>query len=95
MEFIGTISTLYFKIKDHRCFANKRISFFMDQLNQMFFIPKHLEGDELYDKFASKSGKSIEEVGRVMRHIMQVRMKSAISEEELKSLNKEIEAFNL
>lgn len=95
LEFIGTISTLYFKKKDHRSIANKRISFFLDQLNQKYFIPQHLEGDELYAKIASKSGKSIEEVGRVMRHIMQVRMKSAISEEELKSLNKEIEAFNL
>jgi hypothetical protein len=63
-------------------------------MNQRFYIPQHLEGNALYEKIASKTGKEVADVKEVMEMVLQVRMKPTISEDELKRLNEKIDEFN-
>ena len=94
LDFIKTISSLYFKKRDHRSIANKRINYFIDKMNQNLYIPQHLEGMALYQKIAAKTGKEVEDVRDIMELVMQVRLKPSITEEELKRLNQKIDEFN-
>jgi hypothetical protein len=95
VDFVNTISSLYYKRKNHRSIADKRISYFLDQLRTKYYLPQNLEGKPLYEKIASKSGHSTEEVETLMTAIMDVKMKREISEQELKNINRYIEEFKL
>jgi hypothetical protein len=95
LDFVGTVSSLYLKKKNHRSIADKRITFFLDQLRNKYFLSHRLEGKALYEKIAAKSGHSVEEVEKLMSAIMEIRMKSEITEDELKEINSCIEDFNL
>ena len=95
LDFVGTISSLYFSQKNHRSIADKRISFFLDQLRSKYFLPQHLEGKALYEKIAAKSGRNITDVEKIMSNIMEIRMQKEISEEQLKKINTQIEEFKI
>ncbi len=95
VDFVNTISSLYYKRKNHRSIADKRISYFLDQLRSKYYLPQHLEGKPLYEKIASKSGHTIGEVESLMLAIMDIKMKREITEQELKNINRYIEEFKI
>lgn len=95
LDFVNTISSLYLKRKNHRSIADKRITFFLDQLRSKYFLSPQLEGNALYEKIAAKSGHDIREVEKLMKAIMSIRLKNEISEDELKKINSYIEEFKI
>jgi hypothetical protein len=95
LDFINTVSSLYLKGKNHKSIADKRITYFLDQLRSKYYLSQHLEGQALYEKIAAKSGHNVEEVEKLMTSIMAIRLKKEISEEELKRINSYIEDFKL
>ncbi len=95
LDFVRTISNLYYQQKDHKNIAEKRISFFLDTLRREYFLPDYLQGKQLYTQVAAKSGNTLEQVEHLFQSMMRIRQKESITEEELKDLNTQIENFTL
>ncbi len=95
LDFVRTISNLYFQHKDHKNIADKRISFFLERIRKAYFLQDYLQGKVLYEKVAAKSGHSPEEVETLFSTMYSIRQKPSISEDELKRLNTLIENFRL
>lgn len=95
LDFVRTISNLYFQHKDHKNIADKRISFFLEKIRKAYFLQEYLQGKVLYERVAAKSGHTLEEVETLFSTMYSIRQKPSITEEELKRLNTLIENFRL
>lgn len=95
LDFVRTVSNLYYQHKDHKSIAEKRINFFLEQVRTSFFLPENLQGRQLYEQVAAKSGHSVAEVEYMYRFMQGLRDKNKISEEELRELNTLIENFRM
>jgi len=95
LDFVGTISNLYYQNKAHKSIAEKKINFFIDKLNQHYFINLSESHAEFISKVAHKTGNDEEDVESLFNTINQLRKQPKISEQELLELSKKIEAFKL
>jgi hypothetical protein len=95
LDFVRTISTMYYEHQDHKNIAEKRINFFLDRIRKKYFLQDHLQGKALYEKVAAKSGHSLSEVEYLFSMMYRIRSKTTIDKQELKELNTLIENFSL
>jgi hypothetical protein len=93
LEFTETVGRLYFQHKDHKNIAEKKITYFLDYLRNRFYVRTDELNEELYSKLANKTGISQEEIVTLFQQITFVRSRKSISEQELMSLNLQIEDF--
>lgn len=92
LDFVGTISNLYYQNKAHKSIAEKKINFFMDKLRSHYYITK--ENDPTYlDKVASKLDIDKVDIVTLFNLINEIKTSDQISEEKLMSLNKKLEAI--
>lgn len=95
LDFVRTISNLYYQHQDHKNIAEKRINYFLDMLRKTYFLQEHLQGKPLYEKLAAKSGHSMAEVEYLFSTMYRIRSKSKIAKTELIELNTLIENFRI
>ena len=93
LAFTRTVAHMFFEKQEHKNIAEQEIRYFLEYIRRHF----HLQTLELDRKFqqdlAARSGKSIESISKLIRHIEQIHQKNTILEEDLVKLNKMIEAF--
>ena len=95
LEFVSTISNLYYYKKDHRSIAEKRIRFFLDQLRSTYRLP-YKEGESSWlESIATKTGQPQSNIRELFDLIQRVKAKTTITEEELKELNNRIDEINI
>jgi hypothetical protein len=95
LEFVRTISALYFHSGDHKNIAEKRIQFLFDQLRTKYSIAVHSINDELIQHVVRKSGNQEEIVRKLFSAIATVQRKDQLTEMKLKDLNSKIDSFNI
>lgn len=95
LEFIGTISNLYFQKKDHKSIAEKRINFFLDKIRSHYFLNAHKGDSDFIEKLVHKSGNDEQAVKALFDQINRIRSKSDISEKELLTLSNRIDDFKI
>jgi len=93
VAFVKTISNLYFETQDHKNLVYKKIIYFLEKVRKDYNIDTHELNDEFIKKLASKSGKKVEEIKKLINYINWLRSKNEFFEENLIKLNKYIEAF--
>jgi hypothetical protein len=93
LEFTETVGRLYFQYKDHKNIADKKITYFLDYLRTHYYVKTTEFNEELYSKLSDKTGADKEEISKLFRLIQDIRSRKSISEEELLSLNAQIEDF--
>lgn len=93
LEFAGTIGNLYLHKPDHHAMAEKKIRHFLELVRNKY----HLQTNELDDNFTRKlslkSGCDAGLIKSIILDINAVRVVSAISDETLVRLNKNIDNF--
>lgn len=93
LEFVATISGLYFRQKDHYAIAVKEIGFFLEEVRFRY----KLRTDELDEDFirllAGRAGVDAEETARLVSLIREITEKKQVDESCLKALVKGIECF--
>lgn len=93
LEFVGVISSLYYKHRDHVAIANKRVDCFLEEVRYYY----KLRTDELDEEFivllSERSGVPREKVEKLMNLILFIRKTEHVSEEKLQELVKYIELF--
>ena len=85
---------LYFEKKELHLITKHKIDYFLEYLRSRLYVTtQDLEDETFLRNLALRSNSTLEEVKNLMGMINKLRAKQHITEEELKNLNKKIEAF--
>ena len=91
VDFVKTISRLYYQKKDHRNLAAKKILHFTDYLKQHLYIDIDDEISEIIEKVAAKTGSTEKDVKLLFDQMNFISNASYISAKELKLFLNRIE----
>lgn len=92
-HFTRTISGLHLNRRDYKGIASKKINLFFDYLRMHFRIPAEDPSEATYQQLAGVSGNSPEKIKELWSFMEFLKNKPNVSQEDLKKLNKEINAF--
>jgi len=93
VEFVKTISNLYYETQDHKNLVHKKITYFLEKVRTDYNLDTSLLDEEFIDRLAAKSGKKKEQVAKLINLIKRLHSKTEFFEDNLKELNKHIEDF--
>jgi hypothetical protein len=95
IEFTKTIGDMYFEHKDFGNIVAKKITYFLETVRSKFYLNTSDLNEEFSSKLALKSGNSLEKTKKLIALINHLKTKTAFSEKDIISLNKQIEDFKL
>lgn len=93
VEFVKTISNLYYETQDHKNLIDKKITYFLEKVRSEHNIDTTLLDAAFISNLAQKSGKNNETVEKTINFINWLRAKNEFSEDHLLTLNQHMEAF--
>lgn len=94
LDFVNTVSNLYWREQNHKNMANKKIAYFAELINTKLHIRKIDYNDQQFiERLASRSGNTAELTKRLFDQILVVKNAPNIGKEQLISLTKLINKF--
>tara|TARA_R110002072_G_scaffold22432_3_gene78729 strand:- start:16573 stop:17787 length:1215 start_codon:yes stop_codon:yes gene_type:complete len=93
VEFTKTIGDLYFQNRNYTNIINKKITYFLERVRSKFYVDTQKIDISFAEKLAQKNGKSKESVIALIHLINELKQKPFHTEEDLITLNKELEKF--
>lgn len=93
VDFVKTVSNLYFETQDHKNLVEKKITYFLEKVRTDYNINTSILDEAFVKRLASKSGKKAEDIQKLVKYINWLRTKNEFFEENLIQLNRHIEAF--
>ncbi len=93
LEFVATIGNLYYQKGDHKNMAEKKISFFLEQVRTQFYLNTFDRDHRFIETLSKKSGHDHQETVALIQLIKTIGQKNKIGADELKELNLRIEKF--
>lgn len=94
MEFVQTVGRLYYQQKNHTNLAQKQAFLFLDTIREKFHLSTVQLDAEFRKNLSLRSGVPQDEVDRLIGLIDSIRLRSQMTEQEILSLNNQIELFN-
>jgi len=91
LEFIKTVSNLYFSKGNHKNIADKKIVYFFDYVKNHYYI--HASDPAFKERLIAKSGMEDAKVDQLLKYIDTIRRKSTLSGDDLIKLNNLLEDF--
>ncbi len=93
LDFVRTVSNVYFNQKDNEGIADKKISYFFDFVRQRFYLQTQDTGPGFVESLAKKSAVATHQVEGLMRTIKEVQNSHQVSDGLLLSLNQQVDQF--
>jgi len=94
LAFTRTIADMYFEKRELHLITKHKIDYFLEYLRSKLHITtQDLDDETFLRNLSMRSNSTLEEVKSLMGTISKLKVKQHITEEELKNLNKKIEAF--
>ena len=93
LEFVGTVSNLFLRTRDHKNIAEKKIHYFLDELRTRYRLASSPLDSTFQDRLRHKSGKSEEEVNALVAAIRQAQRQEVLSADALVRLSRRIDEF--
>lgn len=93
LAFTRTIANMYYEKSDHKNIAAHKINYFLEYIRTNHRLSTLKIDENFYEKLASRSGNSLEEVVNLFKKIEAIESKEKITQDELIALNKAIEKF--
>ena len=93
VAFAKTIGNLYYETKDHNNLIAKKTTYFLEYVRRTYYIDTQLLDEKFVKSLASKSGKEIEKVQKIINIILYLKAKPICTEDHLLQLNNAIEDF--
>jgi hypothetical protein len=93
LEFVETVSRLYFSRQEHKGIAQKRFIYFIDFIRKRYFIDFNTDEERLIDDVSQKSGiphRSVRSLIGIGKNIEKV---NSITHEDLLQFNSQLEYF--
>ena len=91
LEFVATVSSLYYKQRDHTSIALKRIDGFLKEVRYHYKLRTDLLDEHFAVLLSERSGVAQAEVEQLVELILMLKEQEAISESRLKELNRCVE----
>ncbi|MBO9701525.1 MAG: DUF4350 domain-containing protein [Sporocytophaga sp.] len=91
LEFIKTVSNLYFSKGNHKNIADKKIVYFFDYVKNHYYI--HASDTAFKDRLAAKSGLEEARVNHLLKYIETIKSRSSLNGDDLIKLNNLLEDF--
>ncbi len=91
LEFIKTVSNLYFSKGNHKNIADKKIVYFIDYVKNHYYL--QTSDPDFEERLIAKSGIEEVKVNRLLKYIDTIKSKSSLSGDDLIKLNNLIEDF--
>jgi hypothetical protein len=94
LEFVGVIGNLYLQNNDHKKIAEKRVSFFLEQVRQRYYLQKISFDESFYQVLADKSGNTLKSTTELFEDIQNIHGLTSITGEHLQQLSMKIDQFS-
>lgn len=93
LDFITTVSNVYFNQKDNTSIAHKKISFFLEFIRQHFYLPTQMLDENFVMQLSRKSGVDAEQVNEMVAVMREADNGYQVSDSLLLALNRNIDNF--
>ncbi len=93
LEFVGTVSNLFLRTRDHKNIADKQIHYLLDEFRTRYRLDTSTLDEAFAERLAHKSGKPKDEVQALVLVIRRVQMQDTLSADALVDLRRKIEGF--
>jgi hypothetical protein len=93
IAFAEAIAGLYLSKKDNKIIADKIITYYNEQVRTKYYITIQVNDNSYADVLSRKSGVSLENTTKLANTILRINASEKVSDEELLSLNGQIENF--
>ena len=93
IEFAQSISSLYYQERDATDMVRKKITYFLDQVRQRYYLDTQQINEDFAAKLANKSGKDKDLVQQIVGTIIHFEQTQQAQEETLTQLDKWIDEF--
>ena len=93
IEFAQSISSLYYQERDATDMVRKKITYFLDQVRQRYYLDTQQINEDFATKLANKSGKDKDLVQQIVGTIIHFEQTQQAQEEILTQLDKWIDEF--
>lgn len=91
LEFVGAVSSLYYKQKDHYRIAAKQIDFFLEEMSRRYRVNPDPEESGFAGLLAERSGKEEKTVRKLVNLMTEIRSRKRATEGQLRELVRFIE----
>jgi hypothetical protein len=93
LDFIKTVSSVYFNQKDNSSIASKKINYFLEFVRQRFYLQTQHLDENFIQQLSRKSGVEKANVDYLVQLVGEVNSGYAVSDKLLLTLNHQIENF--
>ncbi len=93
LDFIQTVSNVYFNQKDNSSIAQKKLSYFLDFVRQRFYISTTEMDENFTEQLARKSGIAIQQITELVNILNQVKTEYEVSDLLLLTMDNRIDNF--
>ena len=93
LDFIQTVSNVYFNQKDNNSIALKKLSYFLDFVRQRFYLPTRDMDQNFIEQLARKSGVAVSEITNLVNLLRQVETEEEVSDHLLLMIDRHIDNF--
>ena len=94
LDFINTVSAVYFNEKDNKSIALKKINYFLEFVRQRFNISTQVLDQTFTKQLSGKSGLAIIDIESLVTMLNQILSQPSVNDHALISLNNKIEQFH-
>lgn len=93
LEFVRTVSQLYYQRGNHKEIVRKKIYFFYDYIRSYYYLNPSQQDDLFFRKLAGKTGQTEKEVNDFFNYLNAFSDRGSCSEQDLKLLNQRLNEF--
>jgi hypothetical protein len=93
VAYTETISRLYLQKKDNKNIADKMITYFFEYIRNQFFLNTNMINEDFVETLSHKSAVPLEITEPLFKTITSIQQQTAISDQQVLLLNKQIENF--
>jgi len=93
LDFIQTVSNVYFNQKDNNSIAQKKLSYFLDFVRQRFYLPTREMDQNFIEQLSRKSGVAVSEITDLVNLLREVEAAEEVSDHLLLMIDQHIDNF--
>lgn len=93
LAFTRTIADMYFEKGEQKSITDHKIEYFLEYIRSHFYLGTLKQDDGFYRNLAARSNHSYEDVKEMFTLMEKLKIRSVITDSDLKNLNKLIEKF--
>jgi hypothetical protein len=93
LDFVETVSSVYYSQHDNNSIANKKIQFWFDHIRQRYYLQTQNTDETFVQQLQRKSGPSKELIEKILHNIKRAQAQPNVTDDLLIELTQSIDEF--